>query len=280
MLAFSYVPSAAEAYSSLQFLTFQAPLGWYLRAIHYWGSNIMCAMMLIHMTQVYLFGAYKYPRELTWITGVFLLLCTLGAAFTGQVMRFDEDAYWGLGIGAAIAGRTPVFGNEVVTLMLGGPIFASETLGRFFSLHVFVIPGAIIALVSIHLRLVLLKGINEYPKPGRVVRKETYDREYDEIIKRTGIPFFPNGIGKDLIFSAFTICLILFCAAVFGPKGPLGPADPVEIDTLPRPDFYFLWIFAVAALMLTAFVVFGAGNSLIQTPPAPAPAPETTPALP
>ncbi|HEY5792250.1 MAG TPA: cytochrome b N-terminal domain-containing protein [Chthoniobacterales bacterium] len=257
LLAFSYVPSAAEAYSTLQFLTFEAPLGWYLRAIHYWGSNIMCAMMLIHMTQVYLFGAYKYPRELTWVTGVLLLLCTLGAAFTGQVMRFDEDAYWGLGIGAAIAGRTPVIGEQVVTLMLGGPILASETLGRFFSVHVFVIPGAIIALVSVHLRLVLLKGINEYPKPGRVVRRETYDREYDEVIKKTGIPFFPNGIGKDLIFSAFTIILILFCAAVFGPKGPLGPPDPVEIDTLPRPDFYFLWIFAVAALMPVWLEDFG-----------------------
>lgn len=249
LLAFVYVPSGAEAYATLEYMTYQQPLGWLLRAIHYWGSNFMCAMMLIHMTQVFLFGAYKYPREITWVTGVLLMVATLGAAFTGQVMRFDEDAYWGLGIGAAIAGRTPMIGEQAVNLMLGGPIIASETLGRFFSLHVFVIPGAIIALVSIHLRLVLLKGINEYPKPGRIVRKETYDREYAEIIKKTGIPFFPNGISKDLIFSAFVIIAILAAAIIFGPKGPLGPPDPTQIDAKPRPDFYFLWIFAIAALM-------------------------------
>ena len=85
-------------------------------------SNLMVAMVLVHMVQVFLFGAYKYPRELTWIIGVFLLLLTLGMAFTGQVLRFDQDAYWGLGIGASIVGRVPVIGPNLVHLMLGGPI--------------------------------------------------------------------------------------------------------------------------------------------------------------
>ena len=249
LLALVYVPSAAEAYTTLEYLTFQQPLGWFLRAVHFWGSNFMVGIMMLHMTQVFLFGAYKYPREITWLTGLVLMVLTLGLAFTGQVMRFDEDAYWGLGIGAAIMGRVPFIGGQLVNMMLGGPITASETLSRFFALHVFVLPGSVIALVSIHLRMVLTKGINEYPQPGMLVRKETYDKEYAAILKKEGVPFFPKAISKDLIAASVVIFGILACALVFGPKGPTGPPDPVQIDTLPRPDFFFLWIFAIAALM-------------------------------
>ena len=249
MLAMVYVPSAAEAYTTLEYLTFHQHLGWFLRGVHYWGSNFMVGIMLLHMTQVFLFGAYKYPREITWITGVILMALTLGLAFTGQVMRFDEDAYWGLGIGVAIMGRVPFFGEQLVNMMLGGPIIASETLSRFFALHVFVLPGGILALVSIHLRMVLTKGINEYPQPGMLVRRETYDKEYAAILKKEGVPFFPKAISKDLVAASIVIFGIVACAWFFGPKGPLGPPNPVQIDTLPRPDFFFLWIFAIAALM-------------------------------
>jgi ubiquinol-cytochrome c reductase cytochrome b subunit len=248
-LAFVYVPSANEAFTSLEYLNFQQPLGWFLRAMHNWGSNFMVAIMILHMTQVFLFGAYKYPRELTWISGVVLLLCTLGMAFTGQIMRFDQDAYWGLGIGAAMMGRVPLVGANIVHLMLGGPIIAGETLSRFFTLHVFIIPGLITAVVGMHLRLVLMKGINEYPEPGKQVDKQTYEEKYDELLKQQGVPFVPNAIGKDLIFSGFVMLGILFCAAYFGPVGPEGPPNPTQIDTVPRPDFFFLWIFAVLALL-------------------------------
>ena len=217
--------------------------------MHYWGSNFMVAVMTLHMVQVFLFGAYKYPRELTWISGCILLLCTLGMAFTGQILRFDEDAYWGLGIGASIMGRTPFIGSRLVHLMLAGPIIAAETLSRFFTLHVFVIPGLIIALVSLHLRLVLTTGINEYPQPGKLVRKETYVAEYEALVQTEGVPFVPKAIGKDLIFSALLMVGILACSAVFGPSGPSGPPDPTQINTAPRPDFYFLSLFALFALL-------------------------------
>jgi len=249
MLALVYVPSAAEAYQTLEYLTYQQDLGWFLRAVHYWGSDFMVGIMILHMTQVYLFGAYKYPREITWLSGLVLMVLTLGLAFTGQVMRFDEDAYWGLGIGAAIVGRVPFIGEQAVQMMLGGQIIASETLSRFFALHVFVLPGAVLAFVSLHLRMVLTKGINEYPQPGMLVRRETYDKEYAAIIKREGVPFFPKAISKDLVAASVVILGILACAVIFGPKGPSGPPDPTQIDTIPRPDFWFLWIFAIAALM-------------------------------
>src|ERR1700747_2043261 len=149
LLALIYVPSAGEAWNSLQTLNHQIALGWFIRALHGWGSNFMLAIVIIHFVQVFLFGAYKFPRELTWILGVFLLLFTLGMAFTGQVLRFDQDAYWGLGIGASIASRVPVLGPALVKLMLGGPIIAGATLSRFFALHVFVIPGLLIAFLSL-----------------------------------------------------------------------------------------------------------------------------------
>src|SRR5262244_410056 len=183
LLALIYVPSAAEAWNSLQALNHDVTLGWFIRALHGWGSNFMVAIVLIHMVQVFLFGAHKFPRELTWILGVFLLLMTLGMAFTGQVMRFDQDAYWGLGIGASIVSRVPVIGSAIVKLMLGGSIIAGATLSRFFALHVFVVPGSLIAFVGLHLLMVLKLGINEWPMPGRIVKRKTYESEYHELTK-------------------------------------------------------------------------------------------------
>src|ERR1700681_3932824 len=174
LLALIYVPSAGEAWSSLEVLNHQVALGWFIRALHGWGSNFMVAIVLIHMAQVFLFGAYKFPRELTWIVGVFLLLMTLGMAFTGQVLRFDQDAYWGLGIGVSIMGRVPLIGAFLVHMMLGGPIIAGATLSRFFAVHVFVIPGLMLAFVGLHVLMVLKLGINEWPMPGRIVRRATY----------------------------------------------------------------------------------------------------------
>jgi len=249
LLALMYVPSAAEAWNSLQFLNHSVTLGWFLRAVHGWGSNFMVAVVLIHMCQVFLFGAYKFPRELTWILGVFLLLMTLGMAFTGQVMRFDQDAYWGLGIGASITGRFPIIGSQAVHALLGGPIIAGATLSRFFALHVFVIPGLLIGFVSLHLLMVLKLGINEWPMPGRLVRRSTYVKEYHEDTHKHGVPFVPVAAWKDALFSATIIFAIMACAAYFGPFGPTGYPDPTIIQTIPKPDFFFLWLYAMLALL-------------------------------
>jgi ubiquinol-cytochrome c reductase cytochrome b subunit len=249
LLAFVYVPSAAEAWSSLHILNQHVSAGWFIRALHGWGSNFMVAIVLVHMVQVFLFGAYKYPRELTWIAGVFLLLVTLGMAFTGQVLRFDQDAYWGLGIGASIASRVPFVGHTIVDLMLGGPIIAGATLSRFFALHVFVVPGLLIAFVALHVVLVIKQGINEWPMPGRIVRRETYVAEYHELVKRDGIPFVPAGVGKDVIFSGLVLLAIAACALLFGPFGPTGRPDPTIIQTAPHPDFFFWWLYAVLSYL-------------------------------
>src|ERR1700693_2256576 len=249
LLALIYVPSASEAWSSLAALNHDVTLGWFIRAMHGCGSNFMVAIVLIHMVQVFLFGAYKFPRELTWVVGILLLLLTLGMAFTGQVLRFDQDAYWGLGIGASISSRIPVLGPWIVNLLLGGPIIAGPTLSRFFALHVFVIPGSLIAFVGLHLLLVLKLGINEWPMPGRIVRRATYVKEYHELTHRDGVPFVPGAVAKDLFFSGFILLCIAACAVYFGPFGPSGQPDPTIIQTAPRPDYFLLWLYAVLSLL-------------------------------
>jgi ubiquinol-cytochrome c reductase cytochrome b subunit len=249
LLALIYLPSAGEAWNSLQTLNHQVALGWFIRALHGWGSNFMLAIVLIHMAQVFLFGAYKFPRELTWILGVFLLLFTFGMAFTGQVLRFDQDAYWGLGIGASIASRVPVFGSALVQLLLGGPIIAGATLSRFFALHVFVIPGLLIGFVGLHVLMVLKLGINEWPMPGRIVQRSTYLQEYHALIEKNGIPFVPEAVWKDVLFSGCILLAIAACAILLGPFGPSGQPDPTIIQTAPRPDPFFLWIYALLSFL-------------------------------
>ena len=249
LLAFVYSPSANEAWTSLGLLNRAVPLGWYLRALHGWGSDFMVAIMLIHLAQVFLFGAYKFPRELTWIVGVFLLLLTLGMAFTGQVMRFDQDAYWGLGIGASILSRVPWIGAPLVHLMLGGPIIGGATLSRFFALHVFILPGLLLLGVGVHIWMTLYHGVSDWPMPGRIVRKSTYEREYHELTEKTGIPFVPDAAWKDVVFAAAIILAVMACAFFFGPFGPTGTPDPTIIQTVPKPDFFFLWIYALLAFL-------------------------------
>jgi ubiquinol-cytochrome c reductase cytochrome b subunit len=249
LLALVYVPSGAEAWSSLQALNHDVALGWFIRGMHGWGSNFMVAIVLIHMVQVFLFGAHKFPRELTWIIGVFLLLMTLGMAFSGQVLRFDQDAYWGLGIGASIASRVPILGPTIVRLMLGGPIIAGATLSRFFAVHVFVIPGLLIGFVCLHVLMVLKLGINEWPMPGRIVRRASYEAEYHALTKKDGAPFVPYAVWKDMFFAAFIILAVAACAFFFGPFGPTGRPDPTIIQTVPKPDYFFLWLYALLSLL-------------------------------
>jgi ubiquinol-cytochrome c reductase cytochrome b subunit len=178
-----------------------------------------------------------------------MLLMTLGMAFTGQVLRFDQDAYWGLGIGASIMSRVPLLGGPLVNLLLGGPIIAGATLSRFFALHVFVIPGTLLLFTALHIWMVVKLGINEWPMPGRIVRRDTYLQEYHELTHKDGIPFVPDALWKDLFFSAAVLAAVAVCAFVFGPYGPSGQPDPTIIQTVPKPDFFFLWLYAVLAYL-------------------------------
>jgi ubiquinol-cytochrome c reductase cytochrome b subunit len=248
-LALVYAPSADNAWQSLLYLNYHEPFGWYLRALHYWGSNFLVALMIVHLVQVFVLGAYKYPRELTWISGVLLLLLALLMALTGEVLRFDQESYWDLAIGFALVGRTPLLGGFLVHLLMGGPIIAGATLARMFTIHVLLLPALILALTGLHLLMVYRLGISEWPMPGRIVNRDTYLTSYRERLERDGQPLVPNGLRKDLFFAGIVVLVLIITAAILGPKGPNGPPNPSIIRTRPHPDFYFLWMEALMGLL-------------------------------
>jgi ubiquinol-cytochrome c reductase cytochrome b subunit len=255
-LSLVYVPSADQAYESLVYLNDQQPLGWFLRSLHYWSGSAMVVMVVVHMTQVLLHGAFKYPRELNWLTGVLLLLLTLGMAFSGQVLRWDADAYWGVAVGASMAGRVPGLGPYLVDLLLGGPVIGADTLSRFFALHVFVIPGLLLTFLAVHLWLVLKRGISAPPVPGKTVDPRTYQEEYEKELKKEGVPFFGEALLKDALFSSLTVIVMVALAAIAGPKGPGALPEPALLGANPKPDWPFWWLFALLALSPPAAETF------------------------
>ena len=166
LLTLYYVPEPQQAYASVSYITNELPFGWLIRGLHHWGASAMVLLVVLHMVRVIIYGAYKYPREFTWITGVALLLLTFSFGFTGYLLPWDQRAYWATVVGTQIGEVTPVVGDTLRAVMLGGEEISGLTLTRFYGAHVWVLPSLLLLLVGIHLYLVIRIGITSVPKRG------------------------------------------------------------------------------------------------------------------
>lgn len=159
-----YVPSPDHAYDSIQFIMNGVAFGWLIRGIHHWGATLMVLVVFFHMLRTFYFASYKYPRELTWLTGVLLLFLTLGMGFTGYLLPWNQRAYWATTVGTEIPGTVPLIGPWITSFLRGGPDLSAVTLARFFSLHIWWLPAGIVLLISVHMYLIIRLGISSLPK--------------------------------------------------------------------------------------------------------------------
>jgi quinol-cytochrome oxidoreductase complex cytochrome b subunit len=166
LLTIYYVPTPDHAYDSVIYITTQLPAGWFIRGLHHWGASAMIILAALHMLRVFFYGAYKYPREVTWLTGVVLLLVVVGFGFTGYLLPWDQKAYWATTVGTRIAGVAPGVGEWILRIMRGGDDLSAVTLARFFGAHVWVLPAALLTLIVIHMYLVIRLGITAVPGRG------------------------------------------------------------------------------------------------------------------
>lgn len=248
VLATVYVPSTSGAYASLEYISRDATLGHFVRGLHYFGASAMILFIGIHMLRVFLYAAYKFPREGNWLTGVILLTFTLGMGFTGQLLRWDQTAIWSVNIAARQAVRVPLLGPYLQDFIYAGDRLNGMTLNHFFDLHVFIIPGLMFGFIGIHLYLVLYNGISEPPKDGVPVRPSRYRAQYKELVKKNGVPFWPDAAWRDALFGCLVIAGIVTLGAVYGPPHLMPPPNPTLLKAEPRPDWYLLWYFAILAM--------------------------------
>lgn len=247
-LASAYVTSSGQAYDSLRFITGQ-PIGRFVRGLHDFGASAMIVLVGIHAIRVYLMAAYKYPRQMNWLSGAGLLLFTLGMAFTGQLLRWDQIGVWTSVIAAEQAGRTPFLGDWIGHFLLAGDTVNGATLSRFFAAHVFFIPAMIFLFLGVHLYLVIYNGISEPPAAGRPVEPHAYRQWYESMLHRVGVPFWPDAAWRDALVGLLVILTIAALAWFMGPAELGRPPDPTIIDASPRPDWYFMWYFALLSII-------------------------------
>ena len=166
LLTIYYVPTPNQAYDTVQYITSEVAMGWFIRGLHHWGATAMVILVVLHMLRVIFLGSYKFPREVTWFSGVVLLLITLGFGFTGYLLPWDQRAFWATTVGTEIAGVAPGVGQTIMRALRGGDELTGVTLARFYGMHIWVLPAFLLGLVSLHMYLVVKIGISDMPKKG------------------------------------------------------------------------------------------------------------------
>jgi quinol-cytochrome oxidoreductase complex cytochrome b subunit len=250
LLAFYYQPTASGAWESVRYISEEASYGWYLRGMHKWAATLMVAAVVLHQMRVYFTGAYRQPREINWMIGMCLLVCTLVVGFTGYSLVYEQLSYWGATVGANIADSVPVVWPLAKQMLLGGEVYNEHTLSRFFVLHAAVLPTVMLILIAVHITLIRLQGVTEF-------EFEDADSE-----RKKHFNFFPDHALTELGIGLFLMILLSALATVL-PATMGQPADPLTTPEVIKPEWFFYVAFrwlklftGTTAVLSMGFVVF------------------------
>lgn len=254
LLLMYYRPGSESAYESVRFIISEVAFGWLIRAVHSWSANLMILFAFLHMFTVYFTHAYRKPRELTWLSGIGLLGLGMAFGFSGYLLPWNELSFFATRVGSGMAGAVPVIGRDLLIIMRGGEDVTGATIGRFFGLHVAILPGLFTVLLAAHLVFVQRQGMSEpleWHEPGA-------QRRFQK--------FFPNFLYRDLLVWLIALNVLALLSVIF-PDGvgvihwPLGAkADPfAPPPPVIRPEWYFMFAFQ-ALKMIPAHVLFIEGE--------------------
>jgi ubiquinol-cytochrome c reductase cytochrome b subunit len=266
LLLIHYVPDTEKAFSSVETIVNVVPYGWLIRNLHAVGSNLIIVVLLLHMLSVLFMSSYKRPRELTWVSGFLIFNLGLVLCLTGYLLPWSQLSFWATTVATDAAGAVPVIGPKMVEFLRGSPSVGAQTLGRFFALHVVVLPGALMGLVGFHLFCVRRCGISVAPfgkdaKPARV--GHTFDHEKHP----GGIPFFPNYTTEEgavvCFFLALLVTVTIFAPQIFIPLDALEPADPFTTPEHIKPEWYFLWAYQTLKIFPSKLMGLGVQGALM-----------------
>ncbi len=241
LLMMYYAPTPDHAYDSVRFIQNEASFGYLIRGFHYWGASAMIVSVMLHALRVFVFGAYKKPREVMWLSGTFILLIVFGFAFTGYLLPWDQKSYWATVVGTNVAGTAPFLGGLMVKVLRGGTDVSAVTLSRFFAVHTILLPWLLIALAGIHLTVLQL-----------VDHTEPWDREKAKV----KAPFYPDQVFKDMTISLLVFVLLMVLATI-SPSKLEALADPTDHMYNPRPEWYFYFLFQILHYTEGKFEIIG-----------------------
>jgi len=250
LLAFYYQPSPSTAYESVRYVTQEVNYGWYFRSLHKWAATAMIAAVILHQMRVYFTGGYRKPREINWMIGMCLLLCTLVVGFTGYSLVYEQLSYWGATVGSNISEKVPLIGGFLKRMMLGGEVYNEKTLPRFFILHAAILPVTMTLLLGIHILLIRLHGVTELHFENETADQPKYFR------------FFPDHFYTELIVGLALMIFLSALATIL--PATLGPqADPLTTPEVIKPEWFFYVTFrwlklfsGTAAVVSMGFIVF------------------------
>jgi quinol-cytochrome oxidoreductase complex cytochrome b subunit len=229
---FYYAPTVDHAYASVSYLRLYVPFGWLMHGLHYWGAQAFIVVMGLHVIRVFVWGAYKKPRELTWLVGVLLLVIGATLVFTGALLPWDMLGYWASDVGTSMAGTVPWVGEFFRAMLRGGATMGQLTLSRFFTLHVMILPAVLALLIVIHIVAFRQKGSAGPWNPER---------------RRSSGPFWPDQVFKDLLVIV-GMTIILVGLSAFLPAPFTGEADPLNSTHIPKPEWNFLFLYEAVKL--------------------------------